>query len=103
MALRKHCDHCGTEIIGGVGDVAAIEPVAKAWTGGNFTVRVVLTGAITTKADEYPTADPESWLPLDLCQQCFEFVLDQAVRAIIASGEEARRRAQEDNHKKDKP
>lgn len=75
MALRKHCDHCGVEIGAAVPlDIAQVEPVAKAWPGGNLVVRIVLQQA--------QDSDGREWTPLDLCRQCFNYVLTEAIRVL---------------------
>jgi hypothetical protein len=75
MALRKHCDHCGVEIGDDVPlDIAQVEPVAKAWRGGNLVVRIVLQRAQDSNGKE--------WAPLDLCRQCFNYVLAEAVQTL---------------------
>jgi hypothetical protein len=76
MSLRKHCDHCGVEIGSAVPlDVAQVEPVAKAWPGGNLVVRVMFDRC------EDPH-DCTRWAPLDLCRKCFNYVLTEAVQAL---------------------
>ncbi len=91
MAIRNHCDHCGIEIDDAttpLSDIVQIEPVAKAWPGGNFVVRVTLERC----------QDPHEctqWAPLDLCQQCFEYVLTEAAEQAVIYGDKARRRAEE--------
>lgn len=75
MALRKHCDHCGIEIGSAVPlDIAQVEPVSKAWPGGNLYVRVVLHQAHDPREGE--------WTPLDLCRKCFNFVLAEVVQVL---------------------
>ena len=76
MALRKHCDHCDVEIGSAVPlDIAQVEPVAKAWPRDeNLYVRIVLQRALD------PTAGP--WTSLDLCRQCFNYVLSEAVQTL---------------------
>jgi len=86
-----HCGHCGIELDSATAtsdDVAQIEPLAKAWPGRNLYVRVVLQ-----RAEDEP--DCTRWTPFDLCQPCFEYVLSAAARSIVPSGDEARRRVEE--------
>ncbi len=90
MALRKHCDHCGIEIDKAtepVCDVAQIEPVAKAWPGGNLVVRVTLHRCVDERAEDL------EWVPFDLCQQCLEYVASEVAEHFVMYGDQARRKA----------
>ena len=90
-ATSGRCYHCAIEIDRKtvvLTDEFQIEPVMKAWPGGNFYVRVSLEH---TK-DE---TEPVRWTRLDLCEQCFEYVVGEVARQSVLFGDENRRRAPE--------